>query len=148
MPKTQITQPIFFGIGAGLSLLVIYLLIMSWGAGSLNFAIKELIRLKYFVTPLILGFGVQVGLFTYLKSYQKKGLGKGMVAGSGATSTVAMVACCAHHLTDILPLLGLTVLSTFLVKYQTWFLSLGIFSNLLGIGLMFKHLKKLKDNEK
>lgn len=145
MPKTQLSKPILFGVVASLSLLLIYLVIMGLGAGSLDFAIKELVRLKYFVIPLVLGFGVQVGLFTYLKNYQKtKSLGKGMVAGSGTASAVAMVACCAHHLTDILPLLGLTVLSAFLVQYQTWFLVLGILSNILGIGLMLKHFKKIR----
>ncbi|MFZ3080423.1 MAG: hypothetical protein WA109_12145, partial [Bellilinea sp.] len=51
----------------------------------------------------------------------------------GATSTVAMVACCAHHAADVLPILGLTAAATFLAEYRTAFMVAGLASNLIGI---------------
>jgi hypothetical protein len=61
----------------------------------------------------------------------------GALAGAGGTtSTIAMVACCAHHVTDVLPILGLTAAATFLAEYQTAFMLVGFGTTLIGIGVM------------
>lgn len=44
-----------------------------------------------------------------------------------------MVACCAHHVTDVLPILGLTAAATFLAEYQTAFMLVGLGTTFLGI---------------
>lgn len=41
------------------------------------------------------------------------------VATSGGVSAGSMAACCAHHLADFLPLLGLSGLAAYLASYQT-----------------------------
>jgi hypothetical protein len=51
-------------------------------------------------------------------------------------STVAMVACCAHHVTDVLPILGLTATAAFLAEYRTIFMLVGLSTTLLGIVVM------------
>ncbi len=53
-----------------------------------------------------------------------------------------MVACCAHHLTEVLPILGLAGLSLFLTRYQIWFLGVGIASNFFGIIYLLYQIKK------
>lgn len=55
---------------------------------------------------------------------------------SGTTSAVAMVACCAHHVTDVLPILGLTAAATFLAEYRLLFMGVGLGTTLLGISYM------------
>jgi hypothetical protein len=60
----------------------------------------------------------------------------GAVAASTGTSTAAMLACCAHHLTDILPVIGLSGAAVFVNQYKTPFLWLGIAMNAVGIGYM------------
>lgn len=141
----MVGKSIFYGLLGSLALLGFYLLVMGLGSRSLDFAVSELVRLKYWVSALVLGFGIQVGLYGYLKSLrQVGGQEKGMMAGSSTASAVAMVACCAHHLTDVLPLIGLSLAATFLVRYQEWFLAAGIVSNLFGIGLMIRNLKILR----
>ncbi|HIH41074.1 TPA: hypothetical protein HA239_01530 [Candidatus Woesearchaeota archaeon] len=94
--------------------------------------------------PLILGFGIQIGLYVYVKESFKaiNAAATASVAASGGVSTASMVACCAHHLTDILPLIGLAFLSTVLVKYQTSFILLGVLSNLIGITIMLNTIQK------
>lgn len=146
MFRRRFVLPSFFGVFASLFLLGFYLMVMGIGSGSWDFTLSELWRLRFWVSALVAGFGIQVGLYSYLKSCARSG---GVESGSatlgGTTSAIAMVACCAHHLTDILPLLGLAVAATFLVKYQLWFLALGIASNIIGIFIMlrqFKHLKR------
>jgi hypothetical protein len=47
-----------------------------------------------------------------------------------------MIACCSHHLVDILPIIGLSVASAFLVRYQISFILIGVFSNLIAIQTM------------
>jgi hypothetical protein len=47
-----------------------------------------------------------------------------------------MVACCAHHVTDVLPILGLTAAAAFLAEYQTLFMWVGLGTTLTGIAVM------------
>ncbi|MBW6475149.1 MAG: hypothetical protein K0B14_18625, partial [Anaerolineaceae bacterium] len=58
------------------------------------------------------------------------------MGASGTTSTVAMVACCVHHVTDVLPILGLTVAATFLAKYRLLFMGIGLGMTFIGISYM------------
>ncbi len=60
-----------------------------------------------------------------------------MMGASGGTSITAMVACCIHHVTDVLPILGLSVAASFLARHQRPFMLVGIAMNLIGIGVMF-----------
>mgnify|MGYP001564496844 CR=1 FL=1 len=122
---------VFHGVIASLALSAIYLFIVSLSQG-FSHAVEEFISIWYLMVPLIVGFGVQVGLFSYthhsIKSLSSKG-----VAASGGVSTVSMIACCAHHITDVLPIIGFTALALVLTQYQNFFVILGILSNLIGI---------------
>jgi|SRR3989344_4033248 len=138
-------RAILHGFLAGIALLAVYFLVMGLASGSWDYTVNQLVNLRYWIGALILGFGIQVGLYSYLKNCHKETkLGQGAVVAGTGTSSVAMLACCAHHLTDILPLLGLSAVSLVLVKYQTWFLSLGILSNLVGISLMGRQVWRMK----
>ena len=134
----------FIPLGAGLFgaalLTVIYFGIVSW-AESPRHALEFFWQDRWIVIPIILGFGVQVALYTILKlklylpvSYM--GPSGPMVGASGTTSAIAMIACCAHHVTDVLPILGLTAASTFLANYRLAFMGVGLGTTLLGIGYM------------
>ncbi len=47
-----------------------------------------------------------------------------------------MVACCAHHVTDVLPILGLTAAAAFLAEYQRAFMAIGLGTTIVGIFVM------------
>jgi hypothetical protein len=47
-----------------------------------------------------------------------------------------MVACCAHHVSDVLPLLSLSAAATFLAEYRLPFMAAGLVINLIGIGVI------------
>jgi hypothetical protein len=49
-----------------------------------------------------------------------------------------MVACCAHHVTDVLPLVGLTAAATFLANWKIPFMIVGLLTNLIGIIVMLR----------
>jgi hypothetical protein len=53
-----------------------------------------------------------------------------------------MAACCAHHVTDVLPILGLTAAATFLAQYRTAFMLVGLGITLVGITVMLVILLK------
>lgn len=142
--------PISLPIGAGLAgsvfLTGLYLGLVSW-AESFQHAIQFLWQDRWIVLPIILGFGVQVALYVILKKRlfipgARVGSSGVMTGVSGATSTVAMAACCAHHVTDVLPVLGLTAAATLLAEYRTAFMLVGLGTTLVGIIVMLVILFK------
>lgn len=120
------------GILATIALLSFYFIIMTllgwWEAAILQFR-----ALWYLMVPVAIGFGIQVGL--YAKQSKK------ILATTGTTSSISMLACCAHHATDVLPLIGLSGLSFFLLQYQIPILTISLGINIIGIFVMLKHVK-------
>src|SRR3989338_11357177 len=122
------------GLAASSLLLAFYFVVASL-LGGVSFALDNFVKLWYWMIPLVVGFGVQIGMFFYVKSEMHK-KATGTAAASTGASETSMVACCAHHIADIAPFLGITALGLFLTKYQSTFLLMGIFSNILGITYM------------
>ncbi|MHB1415103.1 MAG: hypothetical protein ACYC1C_07600, partial [Chloroflexota bacterium] len=60
---------------------------------------------------------------------------------STGASTTAMLACCAHHLGDLLPILGLSGAALFLNEFKTPLLWLGIIGNLAGIAYFVSRVR-------
>lgn len=130
-------RPVFFGLLGMAGLLALYLGLVSLAEGWTH-AVELLLEDAWIVGPILAGFGVQMGLYTYLKMVAHAAArGTGALAGAGGgTSTAAMVACCAHHVTDVLPLLGLSAAATFLAEYRIPFMLVGLATNLIGIGVI------------
>lgn len=126
-------RPFQLGTGASILMLAIYFGVVSLISG-LDFASEQFIKFWYFMVPLVLGFGIQVGLYTYLANLVgKHGVSGKVVALSGTTSTAAMVSCCAHYLVNILPVLGVTGFLTVITEYQIELFWLGLAFNAAGI---------------
>ena len=134
-------SPVSWGFIAGASMLLLYAGVLSI-ANSPAHAFEQFMYMWYWVLPLITGFSLQVGLFVYIRNrmleLKSSGASSGAIAASGGMSATAMVACCAHHLTDLLPVLGLSVAAIFVTRFQSVFLLLGAVSTLLGIIYMLK----------
>lgn len=124
---------IIVGIISTAGLFLFYALTMRFLAGSWDAAWWQFRQLWYLMTPLAIGFGVQIGLFSYIKSLAKQGISKGIMAASSTASGLGMIACCAHHVTDIASLLGVSVLSAWLTAYQRPLLIIAILTNFVGI---------------
>ncbi len=139
----QSRKPLFFGLAGGISILILYFGILSF-ANSFDHALMVFRNLWYWMILLTAGFGIQAGLYTYIRQTLKERTRGATVevAAAGGISTGSMVACCAHHLTDVLPLLGLSAAAMFLTHYQIPFILLGVASNLVGITLMLNLIKK------
>ena len=133
--------PCAFGILASLGLFAFYLGVITI-AQDWDHAIQQLSDDRWFVSAIALGFGSQMGLFTYLRVLHANAASGGVAASTG-TSSVAMLACCAHHLTDVLPILGLSSVAIFLAAYKTPLLWLGIGMNLVGILYLLRKLRQV-----
>lgn len=137
-------KPVLAGIIGMVSLVFIYWLILFLTTKDLYHPFQQFLEYKYWIIALVLGFGIQMGLFWYIRSglHLSGVASKSAIATGAGTSATAMVACCAHHLVDILPILGLSAAALFLTKYQTWFFGLGIISNIIGIIIMLYIIKQ------
>lgn len=146
-PRDSVRYPvrtsILAGVAGAVGLVFFYVLLVALLSGSWRHPFDELWELKYWIGALILGFGTQIGLFYHIRNvmHVKGHGGKAAAAGTG-TSTVAMVACCAHHLTDVLPIIGLAGVSLFLSEYKIAFIAFGIISNAAGIVIMLRILRR------
>jgi Cu+-exporting ATPase len=123
-----------FGLLAVALQLSIYFGLVSLVSGW-SFALDQFYTYWYYILGLALGFGTQIGLFTYLRSAirLKQSASGGVLAAAGATSTLAMVSCCTHYLANIVPVIGISGLASFVGQYQTKIFWVGLAFNLAGI---------------
>lgn len=135
-----VVLPLFAGLLAALALVLLYLGLVTLAQG-LQHAIDLLWGDRYFVAAIAAGFGLQAGLFVYLRRLLSRRSRASATAGTAAgtgTSTAAMLACCAHHVTDALPVLGLSGVAIFLGDYRMPLMALGIAVNATGVLFMLR----------
>lgn len=133
-----------YGTLASAVLLGVYFTVLSLVSGW-GFAQNQFATFWYFIISLAVGFGIQVGLYTYLRSFIKDGQDSGKVLGvTGTTSTASMISCCTHYLVNLLPILGVTGVVTFVTQYQVQLFWVGLLFNIGGIIYMIRIIAKLK----
>ncbi len=137
------SKPIAVGVAGAAILLALYFSILTWSS-NFDYAFEQFEGSWYWITSLATGFGIQLALFTYIKIHiRRKITGVAVeVAASGGISTGSMLVCCAHYLTNVVPLLGMSAVAIFLTKYQTSFLVLGVFSNITGVTFLLYFAQK------
>jgi hypothetical protein len=133
-------RPIAFGMLAAVALVALYLGLITLAQGW-SHATEQLSIDRWYVAAIVLGFGTQVALFARLRTLSMATLAAGGVAASTGTSTTAMLACCAHHVADVLPVLGLSGAAIFLNDYKTELLWLGIAMNAAGMAYLLAHIR-------
>lgn len=137
-----------WGLGAAVALLGLYTGIV-WGASRSADHVLELLASDWlFVLALAAGFGTQAGLYVHLRHLRRaSGAAAGATGLGTGTSMVAMVACCAHHAADIVPLLSFSVavsVAGFLAEWRVPLMGLGVALNLVGIGISIWLLRKAR----
>lgn len=128
------------GLLAALALVGVYLGLVTWAQGFTH-ARQLLWDDRYFVAAIAGGFGLQAGLFVCvrrLSSLHGAGSAAAATATGTGTSSAAMVACCAHHVTDALPVLGLSGAALFLNDYRIPLMVLGLAVNAGGVAFMLR----------
>ena len=126
-----------------IALLGVYFGVLTLVSGW-SFTLSQFSRFWYFIAGLALGFGLQIGLYNYLKNAIHQSVPRGVIAVSGTTSTVAMVSCCAHYLANILPVLAVSGVATFVGQYQVELFLVGLLFNLTGIVFIGSRIYKFE----
>lgn len=126
--------------GAGIAL--VFYSVQALGMQSLSGPYYFFKQNWYFISLLIILFGVQVGLWRQMREIAKMG-GK-PVAASGGVSTGAMIACCLHNFTGILPIIGVTGLAVFFSAYQNYVFLGSILFSAAGLAYMIYKYQKIK----
>ena len=133
----------------------IYFGILIWAQGG-DAVPSIFLPNRWYVIPIWITFGIQAALYSILRFRLFVPIGStkrtGTLMGtSGGTSVAAMVACCIHHVTDVLPVLGLSAAATFLTRYQRPFMLVGLGLNTAGILVMlivlYREYQKLKPSQ-
>ena len=120
------------GVLAAAGLLGVYLGIISLAQGA-EHALEQLVTDGVFVGAIAIGFGIQIALFVELRAVDRR-----------HQAAAAMLACCAHHLVDLLPLIGLSAAAVFLNAYKTPMFLIGIGMNLIGIVVIARQLQRAR----
>jgi Cu+-exporting ATPase len=143
MNRTRIIwKSTLIGIGAMAALLGIYVVVLGLVSGW-EFTVSQFFDFWYFIVSLAAGFGIQIGLYTYLRNaVRNMDMSGKVVAVSGTTSTAAMISCCAHYLTNILPVVGAAGAVALVAQYQIELFWFGLASNLAGIIYMTNRVAK------
>ncbi len=140
-PLSGLPNPAAIGGALGTAALLGFYLLAAAVAQGWEHALDLALADAPFVAAITLGFGVQVGLFVHLRLLQPRISAKPLAA-SGGVSTSSMLACCAHHLVDVAPALGIAGLATLLGTYKIPLLWLGIATNLAGIAYVVSRIRR------
>lgn len=126
-------------LAAGL-LLAFYVVVLAWGSGWTH--LRDQARQDWWLlTPIVAGFGAQVALTAELRRrHRAHHLNATTGAGTGA-SAVGMVACCAHHVAELIPLIGATGLAAFLLDWRVPFMVAGIAVNAVAVAIAARRLR-------
>lgn len=146
METDQKVKILFKALIAIMSLLLFYFVIVSAISG-FKFALSQFESYWYFLVSLALGFGIQIGLYSYLKQLVKNSsmtMSGKTVAVTGTTSTLAMISCCAHYLANIVPILGITGALSIIAQYQVKIFWIGLAFNIFGILFISNKVIKFK----
>lgn len=113
-------------------LLVVYFGLLTMLSGW-RFTVEQFQQYWPYIIALAVGFGIQIGLFVFLRRRVHTGKSGKVVAATGTTSGVAMVSCCSHYLVNLLPALGASGLVMLIGEYQVELFWAGLAANAAGI---------------
>lgn len=139
---TVTPRSVSLGLLAMLGLAIFYGVVVGLASSSWDHLTTQVRQDWYFLTPILVGFGTQVGLLAELRHRNHLQHGAAAAGGAGAGASAAgMVACCAHHLADLVPLVGATGAAAFLIDYRVPFMLVGIGVNAVGVALATRRLR-------
>lgn len=133
--------PVVLGLGGAGLLVLLYFGIVTWAQGR-SHAVELLAQDRAFVAAIATGFGIQVGLYSHLRLVVHHSVKLAVStattgAGTGASS-MAMLACCLHHVADVLPMLGISGAAIFLNTYRIPLMIGGLAVNAVGVAIMLR----------
>jgi len=128
-------NPFVFGAGIGILVILFNISVASLAEGSIENGYQIFLTNGIFVYLIPIAVGIQMGLFRYHRNITtvKTGGSEKMGMAGSATSSLTMVACCLHHVSDLLPAVGfILATSSFLIEYKDAIITIGLLANMIG----------------
>jgi hypothetical protein len=123
-----------WGVAAAGALTAFYVAVLAASGGWKHLADQARVD-WWLLGPIIIAFGTQAALAVELRQrHRANHLAATTGAGTGA-SAAGMIACCAHHLADLVPLLGAAGLAGFLFDWRIPLMVGGLAVNLAAIAV-------------
>jgi len=143
--KSLLKNPYVFGASIGILVILFNISIASLAEGSLQKGYQVFLTNGIFVYLIPLAVGIQMGLFRYHRNITTGNIGGSEKMGmtGSATSSLAMVACCLHHVSDLLPAVGfILAASSFLIQYKDAIITIGLLANMAGSAYIARAILK------
>ena len=132
------------GAIAAAAMALFYVAVVRGASGSWNHVADQARQDWYFLAAIVVGFGTQVALVSELRRRRHLVHRAAVTGGIGAgASTAGMIACCAHHLADLFPLVGAASAASFLTDYRVPFMLAGILVNAFAVIVAAHSLRRL-----
>jgi hypothetical protein len=131
------------GVLAAAALGLLYALVVGGVGGAAHLGQQAVDDWPWLVL-ILAGFGTQITLLVELRHrHRLRDAAVKTAAGGGAgASAVGMVACCAHHVADLAPIIGVSGAAVFLTDYRIPIMIAGIAINALGVVLAARRLRR------
>lgn len=141
-PKHQLSaRSIRHGAIAAVVMALFYLAVVRAASGSWNHLGEQARKDWYYLVAIVVGFGAQVTLLSELRHRHRFGRSASVTGGVGAgASTAGMIACCAHHLAELFPVIGAASAAGFVTDYRVPFMLAGISINTVAVILAARRL--------
>lgn len=144
--KNRLKNPYIFGAAIGVLVIIFNISIASLAEGSLKNGYSAFLSNGIFVYLIPLAVGVQMGLFRHHRNMtaEKKLCGSEKVGITGSvTSSLTMLACCLHHVSDLVPTVGfILATSSFLIQYRDTIIIIGLLANTAGSAYISRAILK------
>ncbi|MCX9012578.1 MAG: hypothetical protein OIN66_15855 [Candidatus Methanoperedens sp.] len=144
--KSLLKNPFIFGAIIGIFVILLNISIASLAEGSFGKGYQVFLTNGIFVYLIPLAVGVQMGLFRYHRNLtaEKKLCGSEKIGITGSvTSSLTMLACCLHHVSDLLPAVGfILATSSFLIQYKDAIITIGLLANAAGSAYIARAILK------
>lgn len=118
----------------GAAALGLFYAVVVGAAGGIEHLGRQTVDDWPWLVVILAGFGTQIALYVELRHRHRLMVASKAAAGSGAgASAVGMVACCAHHVADLAPIIGASGAAVFLTDYRIPIMAAGIGINAVGV---------------
>lgn len=131
------------------AIVVFYLLVVGVASGSVEH-LRDQIRTDWWLlAPITAGFGLQIAMLSELRVRRRSGGAAAGAARAGAgTSAAGMLACCAHHVAEFVPFLGLTGVAAALTAWRTEMMVVGLAVNTFAVALIWRRLRTMSPHRR
>ncbi|MCD4711648.1 MAG: hypothetical protein K8R73_00050 [Clostridiales bacterium] len=139
--QKSISFPVLFSLFGFVFMMAFYFGVVSLFE-SFEYAIQKFKTSGVLIILLSLGFAYQIFLHAYMNQVIKRKSNKVITATSGMASGTAMILCCLHHVTDLIPIAGISLFGILSPSFESVWMIVGLSINVIAILFLFSHMKK------